>query len=355
MPADRTIHVFDTPGVEAGAVKGVLAGRLSGRLVVLQLLQTDGALQFVAARLELELGQVLLEVVDVVVLLLVLGVPGGSEREGASPAEDGHQHRPEEGEQQQRHHRHCQVVRNVDGEGDALLHGHPQLQVRGLALDADDEPLALAVALRVEVELGEDHQRAVLLELAGEGRHEGSGGREVGLEAGLAPEVERQRLRLLLADAQRNADELVALDGSYVEVADAAAVELVGLQRGPQGSRGDVAGTDEALRAPAHPRLDVAARVLGTVRVGLAGLVDGAGGQEEGKQGGEDQQPGEHLLQLNLNKEVTEYARIGRNEVIPRRLLGLAAGKCNKRALISILAGIACHNMMLDPTEVVIA
>ena len=115
----------------------------------------------------------------------------------------------------------------------------------------------------------------------------------MGLEAGLSPEVEGEGLQLLLAEAQRYADELVLLHRSDVEVADAAAVELVGQQLASQRRGRDVAGTDEALLAPAHPRLDVAVGVLGTVGVGFAGLVDGVGGEEEGKQG-EEEQAAEH-------------------------------------------------------------
>lgn len=34
MPADRTVHVFDAPGVKAGAVEGMLARRLPGRFIL---------------------------------------------------------------------------------------------------------------------------------------------------------------------------------------------------------------------------------------------------------------------------------------------------------------------------------
>lgn len=36
MPANRTVHVFDAPGVEAGAVEGMLAGRLPSCLILFE-------------------------------------------------------------------------------------------------------------------------------------------------------------------------------------------------------------------------------------------------------------------------------------------------------------------------------
>lgn len=178
--------------------------------------------------MELELGQVLLEVINIIVLLS-LGIPGCGQRWNPPPSEDGHHHRSEEGEQQQHHHRDCQVVRYINSERDLLLHSHLQRQICSLALYSDDESLAFSVALRVEVKLGEGDHAAILLKLSVKRRYEGVGSGEVGLEASFSPEVESNGLEFLLADAHGYADELVLLNGSDVEVADAAAVEQVGL------------------------------------------------------------------------------------------------------------------------------
>lgn len=81
----------------------------------------------------------------------------------------------------------------------------------------------------------------------------------MGLEASFSPEVESKGLQFLLADAHRYADELVSLDWSDVEVADAAPVEEVGLRGVRKGNCRDVAGAYEAVVASAHLGVGVAA------------------------------------------------------------------------------------------------